>query len=572
MRLFFSTATILFIGLLFKSTSVLACGGLFCQNVPVDQAGEQILFHQEGEYVTAMVRILYQGDSENFSWVVPVPSTPELSTGADAMFDELEQLTSPLFVLDEIGQGCPFDGADAGTTDLGIAISPAAESDSSGVTIEESLSVGPFAIDIVSSTNPDDLAIWLEDNDYDLSDRGRDLIAPYVEEGMKFVAVKLRSGQSTGSIQPLIMKYKSTMPMVPIRLTAVAAQDDMGVVVWLVSDARAVPNNYLHVTPNYTRLNWYTGTRNAYASYQGLITSAMDEAGGQGFATDFAGEITDAITGFMTSPESLDMELQLLDELQNDNDFLAELFNGPRTDGVRDVFQIALPLPQGQDSQIYRSSPALLSQYTSDELAQARVSTRQAFIDIEVNPLKASAALLPNGRYLTRLYTTLSADEMTLDPGFDFNADMPPQSRERRATLELQCNNDQTEWSLTLGEGTGREGEKVITAGQNTPIAMPAPVSEQRSVFRTSLTSASALPQIQVQNDFELVSLNVNETDEGETDATGETDSGMSGNTDVEDGGSEIMSMSSSSNGFLGGMSAWLLALVFSLVILRRRS
>jgi len=398
-----------------------ACGGLFCQNIPVNQAAEQILFHQDGEYITAMVRILYEGEAEDFSWVVPVPDTPELSTGADTFFDELNNSTQPVFTLNREGDGgCPIDFLDGGGTG-GADVATASAEASGGVTIEQQLSVGPFDIQIVSSTNPDEMATWLVDNDYDLSSRGEELITPYVNDGMKFVAVKLRSGQSSGSIQPLIMKYKSNKPMVPIKLTAVAAMDDMGVLVWLVSDARGVPDNYLHVVPNYTKLNWFTGTNNAYGSYQTLITDAMNEAGGQGFATDYAGNIDSAITGFMTTADSLDVELAQLDTQSNDSDFLASLYNSRFSESMQQIYSQYLPLPQGQDESIYFAPLALASAYTSVELAQARTDIRQAFIDVVIEPLRASTALLPEGRYLTRLYTTLSADEMTLDPSFEFN-------------------------------------------------------------------------------------------------------------------------------------------------------
>ena len=39
-----------------------------------------------------------------------------------------------------------------------------------------------------SSDDAEAMATWLEENDYDLTDRGAELIAPYVEEGMNFVA------------------------------------------------------------------------------------------------------------------------------------------------------------------------------------------------------------------------------------------------------------------------------------------------------------------------------------------------------------------------------------------------
>jgi len=538
------------IGAMSHTNPASACGGLFCQNIPVNQAAEQILFHEDGEYITAMVRILYDGDAEDFSWVVPVPDTPELSTGSDTFFNELNNLTQPVFTLNREGDGgCPIDFLTGGNDAGAVAATASAEADSDGVTIEDELSVGPFEIQIVSSTNPDEMATWLTDNDYDLSSRGEELITPYVNDGMKFVAVKLRSGQSSGSIQPLIMKYKSDKPMVPIKLTAVAAMQDMGVLVWLVSDARGVPDNYLHVVPNYTKLNWFTGPNNAYGSYQLLITDAMNEAGGQGFATDYAGPIDSAITGFMTTAGSLDTELAQLDTLSGDNEFLASLYNNRFSELMQQIYSQYLPLPQGQDEFIYFDPLALSSAYTSDELSQARTDIRQALVEVEIEPLRASTALLPEGRYLTRLYTTLSADEMTLDPSFEFNPNMETQSREREATLVENCVNNETIWSLTLGKGTGRDGETVMDGVSQAPVTVLPAVMAQSSVRSTARTSGSALPEVRVSNDFQRLAL----------DADGES---INANVPADE--------DSSGSSFLGGISHWWIYITVAFVGLRR--
>ena len=52
-----------------------ACGGLFCSaSAPVNQAAERIIFSKNADQtVTAVVQIQYQGPSEEFAWVLPVP-------------------------------------------------------------------------------------------------------------------------------------------------------------------------------------------------------------------------------------------------------------------------------------------------------------------------------------------------------------------------------------------------------------------------------------------------------------------------------------------------------------------
>jgi len=487
-----------------------ACGGFFCTTVPINQAAEQIVFRQQGDEVTAMVRILYSGNAEDFSWVVPVPDTPEISLGADATFNELDFVTRPQFQLQQNGNVCEQDLFGGGrfpesSTDA------ASEGESDGVAIEEELTIGPFDIEIISSENADDLSIWLQDNGYLLNGRGRELIEPYVLAGMKFVAVKLRSGESSGSIQPLIMKYPSDKPMVPIRLTAIAAQDDMGVLVWVVNDARAIPENYEHVVPNYTKLDWYSGSFNAYISYQSLITDAMNEtASGQGFATDYAGGITTDILQGLTDASIVEGNLARLDATENDAEYLTNsLFVSTNLSAALASLQATLPLPDGRDTNLYFDSNELSAVYTPQELRDARVSIRAAIVERELEPIANGVELLPEGAYLTRLYTTLSADEMTMDPTFNFNSSMPEQPRQREALLDASCENDTSQWSLTLGEGTGREGEKVLeVSGQPIPgVVLPLPIDEQPAVFLRQKTSADAEPQLLFQADLQTLEI-----------------------------------------------------------------
>ena len=533
-----------------------ACGGFFCTTAPINQAAEQIVFRQEGSQVTAMVRILYAGDAEDFSWVVPVPNTPEISIGANVTFDELDFASRPQFALETEGELC-FKDEPAPQP----AFSP--ETDEStdggdGVTIEEELSVGPFDIDIVSSDNADDMSIWLQDNGYLLDDRGRELIEPYVLMNMKFVALKLKSGESSGSIQPLIMSYESEKPMIPIRLTAVAAEDDMGVLVWIVNDARAIPENYEHVTPNYTMLDWYSGTSNAYISYQSLITDAMDESGGQGFATDYAGSITEQISNRLTDESVIENNLAQLDAIGNDAEYLVNsLFTTIDPPGALASMQIILPLPDGLITNTYFDSAELSSIFTADELQQARIKVRASIVERELEPIADATKLLPQDAYMTRLYTTLSAAEMTLDPTFNYNANMPEQPLLRRAKLNASCDNEVSNWILTLGAGTGREGEEVLNvSGQPIPFtgSIPQPVNDQPAAFLRERTSADAAPELLFQAVSSTLEISANgDVEGGVMNVNG---NGDNGNSDNGNG-----NIDSSSDGLLGSAGIfWVLS------------
>ncbi len=541
--------------LLTITTPANACGGFFCQTTPINQAGEQIVFRQQGNEITAMVRILYSGSADEFSWVVPVPSSPEISLGADTTFNELDFATRPQFILERRGEQC--ETFPPVVAPVNASTNDGDEESANGVVIEEELEVGPFEIDIVSSDNPDDLAIWLEDNNYQLTDRGSELIAPYVTAGMKFVAVKLLDGEDTGSIQPLLMKYTSDKPVIPIRLTAVAATPDMGVLAWIVADARAVPENYEHVTPNYTRLNWFAGSFNAYASYQSLITDAMNESdGGKGFATDYAGGITEEIASRLTTPESIESFLSDIENL-NDADFIvSSLFGSGDVAARLALLQRQLPPQNDNDQNVYLDSAALQFLYSPQQLSAARAALLDNIVTREIEPLRNATALLPQGAYMTRLYTTLSAEEMTLDPSFNYNSSMPEQAIERNALLESTCTDNGTEWTLTLGEGTDRVGEVVVAANQPVPFAAaPAGVSTQPAAILRQRTSADAAPELIFKADPGVLEIAADGTIRN---------SGGSGVTILPDAGDD-------DSGFLGSTGPALIILVSGFIALRRR-
>lgn len=480
-----------------------ACGGFFCQLVPIDQAGEQIIFRKDGNTITAIVQIQYAGNASDFSWVVPVPGVPQLSTGSDLIFAPLELVTRPQFILERTGAPCPDL---LNVFSLGGNAPPTATGDSTdvndGVEILQELSVGPFDIQIVSSNDAEALAIWLTDNNYDLSDRGRELITPYVDEGMNFVALRLQQDKGVGDLQPLIMRYTANQPMIPIRLTAVAAQADMGVIVWFLGSSRAVPLNYLHVTPNYTRLNWYAGTRSAYASYQGLITAAMNEAGGQGFATDYAGRSIDLLAQ-LPAVSTFTNELNRLATITSDAEMIASVAGGFvfQSDKVFEILRRELPLPVGEGEFIYLQSALLMDVFTADELAAGRTAIVTALNDTVIDPLTETLTVFDGDPYMTRLYTTLSPEEMTLDPIFSFNPDMDDQPIDRNATMNMSCSVLGSQWSLTLGLGTGRDQERVID-GIGSPPGFTPPIINQDAVWRTETIEAVGPATLLTQKSF----------------------------------------------------------------------
>ena len=484
-----------------------ACGGFFCSLVPINQAAEQIIFKQLGNDVTAVVQIQYVGEAENFSWVVPVPGVPTFSVGSNLLFQTLEPLTRPSFNLTESGEVCLGDLPNMDVSPVATTAIPEGAADSD-VDVVASETVGPYDVQVIHSDDPEALANWLVDNNYDLSDRGEALIEPYVTAGMNFVVLKLSQGQGVGDIQPLVMNYLTEEVMIPIRLTAVAAADDMGVLVWLLGEGRAVPTNYPHVTVNYSQVDWFNGSQNAYLSYQQLVADAMDEAGGQGFATDYAGTELDAWAALSLVKEQANEQLTQLSATASGADYMRLATAAPAGLSVTrllEIFAIDLPLPEGVSTGVYWDGGQLSALFTDQQLASSRATVESEIYDTLIVGINDSFDVFEAPHYLTRLYTRLSAAEMTLDPILDFNPTMAGQSLLRQASLVSACVDDVTQWSVTLGEGTGRAGELIMDGVGLPPTYFSALSVEQSFVQSVDLTSAEAEAESITQNSFDTL-------------------------------------------------------------------
>ena len=258
-----------------------ACGGFFCQNNPVDQTGERIVFSVNDDgTITSLIQIQYVGSAEDFSWILPLPSAISADDLAvpddgDLVFDELHSLTDVRIIA-------PPRPACA---DVAVNFSATTSAQSESVEVIASGEVGPFGFDVITSQDPAALTDWLRDNNYRVTEAMEPLIDVYVEERFAFLAMRLLDGEDSDSIQPIEITYEGTQPMIPIRLTAVAAASNMPVFTWIFADAQAVPDNYVHMDIATAQITFSTFGGN---DYQTLLRNKADEHGGQAFITEFA--------------------------------------------------------------------------------------------------------------------------------------------------------------------------------------------------------------------------------------------------------------------------------------------
>jgi len=266
----------------------------------------------------------------------------------------------------------------------------------------------------------------------------------------------------------------------------------------------------------------------------------MDEAGGQGFATDFAGHFPNLIEQLSTA----EPWEQLMSGIANTSDatFIATLWTNRPSPAVQNAIRATLPTSDGQ---VYSSAIDMDKLFTVEELATTRTAVEKIMAEQVIDPINNALDIFDDNLYLTRLYTTLSADEMTQNPAFTFNPQMDGQQLTRNATLTQECVDGRNNWTLKLGEGTGREDETIVQAwGTFVPFSAPAvSSSEQLAVWRVEKTSATNDPVLLAANTFDTSvrgqssSSSSSASSTGSVSSSSSSSSGMANNTSSGAGG-----------------------------------
>jgi hypothetical protein len=482
-----------------------ACGGFFCQQVPVDQTGEQIIFGLDDGQITAQILINYAGEAEDFAWLLPVASRPEITLGTMTAFQNLGWRTAPTWNLEWQGGECNFFWAFPGMADS--EASAGGGNDDRDVTVVARKDVGPFETVVLESGSTDDLISWLDDNDYDQPAESRPLIDHYVRQGMLFVALRLKKDEPTGAIQPITLKFEEPNPCVPLVLTQIAASPDMPVQLYLVSDTRVVPENWLHVTVNEKKIDWL----NSGSNYPDLVTQAVNEASGRAFVTEYAG--TSSILKELIYREG-QYNLAALSTLEDPAAFVMALLNQgfPRDATMQALLRKHIPMPASLVEQGITEQEFYNNLEGFQEALEGFDFKPEAFVaDLEdriVKPLRDTQALFDSKPYLSRLFTTVSPDEMTRDPIFVENPDLPDVSNVRTAKAVTACGenpNDPPEAVII----TLSSGEELTITGpfqQTWPeITYPEVATDEPAAARIELMTDSGPPTVVDPSQVEAV-------------------------------------------------------------------
>jgi MYXO-CTERM domain-containing protein len=436
--------------------------------MPVDQTGENVVFVPGSDSIEVQIQIQYEGDAENFAWVIPVSSIPTgFEVGSELLFDNIMNASVPTYGITSQADDCSVANGEDGGFDPGGASGTGAPGDNDGDTdageptvVIQDQPVGAFEITVLEGGTAQELVDWLNTNGYQQDDEAVPIFEEYLAAEHAFVAIKLNGDASVEEIHPIALHFDHVEPCVPLKLTRIAAVDDMDVRTYFLSAHRVVPKNFKHVLVNPLKIDW----PNQAANYKDVIRRAVDAdmANGRAWVTEYAGPSDIVPPAGLESPTWNPQAFVGIDAIQAVDVFKSQGLLACAYDWMTDAdvcqgnHPMVEPLltqflvPAGVDPQAFYLDPTAFTesidpeQYgTGEELA--------ALIDERiVAPGKHAAELLANNPYLTRMYTVISPHEMTEDPMFHENEMLEEVAAARTATRRLLCNGDML-WTLPDG-------------------------------------------------------------------------------------------------------------------------
>ncbi len=206
---------ILILGI-FLPNFVLADGGIFPPPYyPVYETGQKaVIFYEKGQE-TLILSTTFKGEAKDFGWVIPTPSKPQVEKGSDEIFTSLAEITRPVYRDYYAPLGAGFGAKEAAQT----------------VTVIETKKIDYYEIAVLSATDSQALAKWLEEHDYQYPQNKAYILNDYINNNWYFVAVKISpeaqgdqdvaKGLEEGHATPLKLVFQAERPIYPLKISSI---------------------------------------------------------------------------------------------------------------------------------------------------------------------------------------------------------------------------------------------------------------------------------------------------------------------------------------------------------------
>ena len=164
-------------------------------------------------------RASFKSDADDFGFLVPTPSKPELAEAGDGAFPALAKITAPEIIKR------PAPSAGCGScARLGVKSAPAPAAQS--VTVLEEKTVAGFHASVLEAKSSGDLVAWLKEHGYAFSPEVEAWAKPYVDGGWKITALqvaKTDKAEARVAAGSLRISFATEAPLFPYREPASTA-------------------------------------------------------------------------------------------------------------------------------------------------------------------------------------------------------------------------------------------------------------------------------------------------------------------------------------------------------------
>jgi len=230
--------------LLSATTAVAICTCFPCDDCFIQNEGQLnfVVFDRDAKEIRLVPNIRFTGDAREFAIVVPTPSLPDIDPVPGDIWTQASDLTRPVQTNFNSDGGCGTR-EDVFSPDQN---SPT-DAEDGGVIVHNEETVGAFLVTTVSSTDSGALLGWLRANALSFSSDDSSKIAPLVDEGWFFTAMKLDTSQIgtevpdqgwNTNVDPVEFSFPASDLVVPLPFLSINRASAVPMVFYIVDDHR----------------------------------------------------------------------------------------------------------------------------------------------------------------------------------------------------------------------------------------------------------------------------------------------------------------------------------------------
>lgn len=159
----------------------------------------------------------FKADADDFGFLVPSPSKPQLDESGNDAFPHLQKLTEP-----EHKKMPRPSNVSCGCGGVKMAADRAAPGGANQVTVLDQKRVAGFDAVVLEASDAEALVGWLKDHGYAFSPQVKAWAKPYIDDGWKITALKVardkkQKADNTVAASSLRISFKTDRPLFPYR-------------------------------------------------------------------------------------------------------------------------------------------------------------------------------------------------------------------------------------------------------------------------------------------------------------------------------------------------------------------